>query len=91
MRGGLGGSTGHVVRKHLAPDQYEANVKQKRVVMLRWNLPSNFLEKMTYSTVLTVDAKFPKDVYEHLQNAYEDKARARRASAKELRTPLKNG
>ena len=43
------------------------------------------------STVwIPVDAKFPKDVYENLQNAYEDGSQALVEQAqKNWRTPLK--
>lgn len=57
----------------LAPDQYEANVKTKKgssdSVEFAIKLPGRDGEKG--SVYLPVDAKFPKDYYEQLLQAYE--------------------
>ncbi len=57
----------------LAPDQYEANVKTKQgsaaVVEFAIKLPGR--ETSGTHVWLPVDAKFPKDVYEQLQNAHD--------------------
>ena len=75
MRGGLGEvQLAMLLENILAPDQYEANVKTKAgsdaTVEFVIKLPG---KDDVYSTVwIPVDAKFPKDVYERLQEAYED-------------------
>ena len=57
----------------LAPDQYDANVKTKpgsdKLVEFAVNLPGR--AEGDESVYLPIDAKFPKDVYEQLLDAYE--------------------
>lgn len=75
MRGGLGEvQLAMLLENILAPDQYEANVKTKKgsdaTVEFAIKLPGkDTLKKHVW---IPVDAKFPKDVYEHLQNAYDN-------------------
>jgi len=75
MRGGIGEvQLAMLLEQILAPDQYEANVKTKQgslaTVEFAIKLPG---KDDTNSVVwLPVDAKFPKDVYEKLQEAYDD-------------------
>ena len=75
MRGGLGEvQLAMLLENILAPDQYEANVKTKTgsdaTVEFAIKLPGK--DDINSTVWIPVDAKFPKDVYEHLQNAYED-------------------
>ena len=75
MRGGLGEvQLAMLLENILAPDQYEANVKTKAgsdaLVEFAIKLPGK--DDLNSTVWIPVDAKFPKDVYEHLQNAYED-------------------
>lgn len=57
----------------LAPDQYEANVKTNKnsndLVEFAVKLPGK--DDFTSQVYLPIDAKFPKDVYEQLLNAYD--------------------
>ena len=57
----------------LAPDQYEANVKTKQgssdLVEFAIKLPGRDTENTT--VYLPIDAKFPKDVYEQLVDAFD--------------------
>lgn len=75
MRGGIGEvQLGMLLDQILAPDQYEANVKTKQgsgaTVEFAIKLPG---KDETNSVVwLPIDAKFPKDIYEKLQEAYDD-------------------
>tara|TARA_R110002124_G_scaffold265040_2_gene431748 strand:+ start:1197 stop:2558 length:1362 start_codon:yes stop_codon:yes gene_type:complete len=75
MRGGIGEvQLAMLLEQILAPDQYEANVKTKKgssaTVEFAIKLPGkNEDDSVVW---LPVDAKFPKDVYEKLQDAYED-------------------
>jgi DNA recombination protein RmuC len=59
----------------LAPNQYEANVKTKLgssdSVEFAIKLPGRS-EDESNIVYLPIDAKFPKDTYEHLVNAYEN-------------------
>ncbi len=74
MRGGIGEvQLAMLLEQVLAPEQYEANVKTKQdssdLVEFAIKLPGR---DETNSVVwLPVDAKFPKDIYEQLQEAYE--------------------
>lgn len=75
LRGGIGEvQLSMLLEQILAPDQYETNVKTKNdssdLVEFAVKLPG----KDDSNTVvwLPIDAKFPKDVYEKLQNAYDD-------------------
>ena len=75
MRGGLGEvQLAMLLENILAPDQYEANVKTKAGsdanVEFAIKLPGK--DDVNSTVWIPVDAKFPKDVYENLQNAYDD-------------------
>jgi len=74
MRGGIGEvQLEMLLEQILAPDQYAANVKTKEGsqdhVEFAIKLPGK--GEGNSPVWLPVDAKFPKDVYETLQNAYE--------------------
>lgn len=74
MRGGIGEvQLAMLLEQILAPDQYEANVKTKTnsndLVEFAIKLPGR--DDNNEQVWLPVDAKFPKDVYEQLQGAYE--------------------
>ncbi|MFN4763713.1 DNA recombination protein RmuC [Gillisia sp. Q332] len=74
MRGGFGEvQLGMLLEQILAPDQYEANVKTKSgssdSVEYAIKLPGK--DENGGQVWLPVDAKFPKDIYEQLQNAHE--------------------
>ncbi|MGB2475707.1 MAG: DNA recombination protein RmuC [Flavobacteriaceae bacterium] len=93
MRGGFGEvQLSMLLENILAPDQYEANVKTKigsdANVEFAIKLPGK--ENTNAPVWIPVDAKFPKDIYENLQNAYEDGAVALVEQAqKELETTIK--
>ena len=57
----------------LAPEQYEANVKTKKgsdaLVEFAVKLPGK--DDLTQCVYLPIDAKFPKDMYEQLLDAYD--------------------
>ena len=93
MRGGLGEIQLQMLLENiLAPDQYCANVITKKasreVVEFAVKLPGNSDD--IPNIWLPIDAKFPKDVYEKLQNAYDlaDPARVE-AAQKELDAAIK--
>jgi DNA recombination protein RmuC len=74
MRGGIGEvQLSLLLEQILAPDQFEANVKTKSssrdLVEFAIKLPGK--DKNIKNIWLPIDAKFPKDVYETLQNAYD--------------------
>ena len=74
MRGGFGEvQLSLLLEQILAPDQYEANVKTKKgsndLVEFAVKLPGKDTEGSV--VYLPMDAKFPKDVYQALQEAYE--------------------
>jgi DNA recombination protein RmuC len=74
MRGGIGEvQLEMLLEQVLAPDQYEANVKTKQgsadLVEFAIKLPGRDIENTT--VYLPIDAKFPKDVYEQLVDAYD--------------------
>lgn len=74
MRGGIGEvQLGMLLEQILAPDQYAANVKTKAgsadLVEFAIKLPGR--DTSDAQVWLPVDAKFPKDVYEQLQTAYD--------------------
>ena len=74
MRGGIGEvQLAMLLEQVLAPVQYQANVKTKEgssdLVEFAIKLPGR--DEANSSVWLPVDAKFPKDVYEQLQTAYE--------------------
>ncbi|MGV8113624.1 MAG: DNA recombination protein RmuC [Lentimicrobium sp.] len=75
MRGGFGEvQLAMLLEQVLAPEQYEANVRTKKsssdVVEFAIKLPGK--DDITGQVWLPVDAKFPRDAYEQLQNAYEN-------------------
>jgi len=74
QRGGLGEiQLEMLLEQILAPDQYEANVRTKEgstdLVEFAIKLPGR--DDLQSSVYLPIDAKFPKDVYEQLLDAYE--------------------
>jgi len=74
MRGGIGEvQLSLLLEQILAPEQYEANVRTKQgsadVVEFAIRLPGR--DDPGSVVWLPVDAKFPRDVYEHLQDAYD--------------------
>ncbi len=74
IRGGIGEvQLSMLLEQILAPDQYEANVQtrtdSRETVEFAIKLPGR--EEPGKHVWLPVDAKFPKDIYEHLQDAYE--------------------
>ena len=74
MRGGFGEVQLHMLLENiLAPEQYEANVATKMGGTERVEFAVKFPNKEGDRDYvwLPVDAKFPKDAYENLQNAYE--------------------
>lgn len=75
LRGGIGEvQLAMLLEQILAPDQYEANVKTKAgsndLVEFAIKLPGR--DDNNSQVWLPIDAKFPKDVYEQLQNAYDN-------------------
>jgi DNA recombination protein RmuC len=74
MRGGIGEvQLAMLLEQVLAPDQYDANVKTKHgssdIVEFAIKLPGRDEDQTT--VYLPIDAKFPKDVYEQVVDAYE--------------------
>lgn len=74
MRGGFGEvQLSMLLEQVLAPEQYEANVRTKKsssdLVEFAIKLPGK--DDITGNVWLPVDAKFPRDAYEQLQNAYD--------------------
>lgn len=74
MRGGIGEvQLSMLLEQLLAPDQYEANVKTKvgssDMVEFAIKLPGR--EDSSQSVYLPVDAKFPREAYEKLVDAYD--------------------
>ncbi len=74
MRGSIGEMQLEMLLEQiLAPDQYEANVKTKKsssdLVEFAIKLPGR--DDSGTNVWLPVDAKFPKDIYEQLIDAYE--------------------
>lgn len=74
IRGGIGeAQLAMLLEQILAPDQYEANVRTKNgspeTVEFAIRLPGR--DDPGSTVWLPVDAKFPRDVYENLQNAYD--------------------
>ena len=75
MRGGIGEiQLSMLLEQILAPEQYEANVRTKLssadVVEFAIRLPGR--DDAGTTVWLPIDAKFPKEVYEHLQEAYDE-------------------
>lgn len=76
LRGGVGEvQLAMILEQILAPNQFEANVKTKagstEPVEFAIKLPGRSEDENSY-VYLPIDAKFPKDVYESLVNAYEN-------------------
>ena len=76
LRGGVGEvQLALLLEQVLAPSQYEANVRTKKgsadAVEFAIKLPGRSEDESVF-VYLPVDAKFPKDAYEHLINAYEN-------------------
>jgi DNA recombination protein RmuC len=74
MRGGFGEVQLHMMLESiLAPEQYEANVITKQGSNERVEYAVKFPNKEGERDFvwLPIDAKFPKDAYEHLQTAYD--------------------
>ena len=74
MRGGIGEvQLSLLLEQLLAPDQYQSNVKTKKgedsIVEFAIKLPGRDAE--LEQIWLPIDAKFPKDKYEQLQEAYD--------------------
>ena len=74
MRGGIGEvQLAMLLEQILAPEQYAANVKTKQnsadIVEFAIKLPGR--DDNNKQVWLPIDAKFPKDVYEQLQTAYD--------------------
>jgi len=74
MRGGIGEvQLSMLLEQILAPEQYESNVKTKfngkEFVEFAIKLPGK--DDQNRQIWLPIDAKFPKDVYESLQDAYD--------------------
>jgi len=75
MRGGIGEiQLSMLLEQILAPDQYEANVQTKPgsmdLVEFAVKLPGK--DDRGINVWLPIDAKFPKDIFEQLQDAYEE-------------------
>lgn len=73
-RGNIGEiQLGMLLEQILAPEQYEANVKTKKgsdaLVEYAVKLPGK--EDSSETVYLPIDAKFPKDIYEQLLDAYD--------------------
>lgn len=92
MRGGFGElQLSMLLEQILAPDQYQANVRTKQgssyTVEFAIKLPGKDHQEMTW---VPIDAKFPKDVYEQIQEAYDqgNVAQVERAQ-KNLETVIK--
>lgn len=76
LRGGVGEvQLAMLLEQVLAPTQYEANVRTKKgsadAVEFAIKLPGRSEDESQF-VYLPVDAKFPKDAYEHLIAAYEN-------------------
>ncbi len=74
MRGGIGEvQLSMLLEQILAPEQYESNVKTKSTsrdfVEFAIKLPGK--DGNNEQVWLPIDAKFPKEIYESLQNAYD--------------------
>lgn len=76
LRGGVGEvQLALLLEQILAPNQYDANVRTKKgssdPVEFAIKLPGRSEDESTF-VYLPIDAKFPKDMYEHLLLAYEN-------------------
>jgi DNA recombination protein RmuC len=88
LRGGVGEvQLALLLEQMLAPNQYDANVKTKKgssePVEFAIKLPGRSEDENSF-VYLPIDAKFPKDTYEHLLQAYEN------AIPEEIETASKN-
>ena len=88
LRGGVGEvQLALLLEQILAPSQYEANVKTKKgssePVEFAIKLPGRSDDENAF-VYLPIDAKFPKDTYEHLLSAYET------ANPEEIEVATKN-
>lgn len=93
MRGGFGEiQLSMLLENLLAPDQYESNVKTKNgsdaIVEFAVKLPGS--DESGDTVWLPIDAKFPKDAYEQLQDAYDKTENAEiEAAQKNLEQTIK--
>ena len=93
MRGGIGEvQLAMLLENILAPDQYESNVKTKKgsdaLVEFAIKLPGK--DESKKHIWLPIDAKFPKDAYEQLQNAFDEAdPKAMEAAQKNLNNAIK--
>ena len=93
MRGGIGEvQLAMLLENILAPDQYESNVKTKKgsdaLVEFAIKLPGK--DESKGHIWLPIDAKFPRDAYEQLQNAFDEaEPKAIEASQKNLDNAIK--
>lgn len=76
LRGGVGEvQLALLLEQILAPNQYDANIRTKKgstePVEFAIKLPGRSEDEMAF-VYLPIDAKFPKDAYEHLIAAYEN-------------------
>lgn len=76
LRGGVGEiQLAMLLEQILAPSQYESNVKtiegSNDLVEFAVKLPGKSEDENSF-IYLPIDAKFPKDTYEHLLNAYDN-------------------
>jgi len=76
LRGGVGEvQLALLLEQILAPNQYDANVRTKKgssyPVEFAIKLPGRSEDESAF-VYLPIDAKFPKDIYEHLLIAYEN-------------------
>ena len=88
LRGGVGEvQLALLLEQILAPNQYEANIRTKKgsadAVEFAIKLPGRSEDESSF-VYLPVDAKFPKDVYETLIEAYEN------AIPEDIETATKN-
>lgn len=94
LRGGIGEMQLEMLLEQiLAPDQYESNVKTKSgssdVVEFAVKLPGR--DDAGSVVWLPIDAKFPKDIYEQLIDAYETGEQDKiTVSKKEMEKTIKN-
>lgn len=94
MRGGLGEvQLSMLLENILSPDQYAANVKTKQgsnaIVEFAIRLPNS--DSASGTVWLPIDAKFPREAYEKIQDAYEVADVERMAEAhKQLETVFRS-
>ncbi len=72
MRGGFGEVQLRMLLENiLAPDQYESNVKIKTGTIVEFAIKLPNPDSERNQVWLPIDAKFPRDVYDALQSAYD--------------------